>query len=118
MTQVRLKSSFDDSIQKSTITKIGHMKKYVAISSKSPSLYPVFSGLIVDATILGVLLLNQVSNVKKTVTGTGSSSFSGMRQELMKLPSPHHTGMASSYVAKDNDDFISSESDRQMLLIR
>jgi hypothetical protein len=77
-----------------------------------------YSGLIVDATILGVLLLNQVINVKKTVAGTGSSSFSGMRQELMRLPSPYRTDNASSYVAKDNDDFISSEPDRQMLLIR
>lgn len=69
-----------------------------------------YSGLIVDA--------NQVINVKKTVAGTGSSSFSGMRQELMRLPSPYRTDNASSYVAKDNDDFISSEPDRQMLLIR
>ncbi|GJW23119.1 hypothetical protein Tco_0033741 [Tanacetum coccineum] len=59
----------------------------------------------------------EVSNVKTTVTGVGSFTFSRMRQELTRLPSPRQTDKANRYAAKDNDDFISSESDWQTLLI-
>ncbi|GJW52589.1 hypothetical protein Tco_0096674, partial [Tanacetum coccineum] len=50
----------------------------------------------------------EVSNVKTTVTGVGSFTFSRMRQELTRLPSPRQTDKANRYAAKDNDDFISS----------
>ena len=36
----------------------------------------------------------------------------------MRLPNTRQQDNANHYIAKDNDDFISSESDRQMLLIR
>lgn len=68
--------------------------------------------------------MNQVSNVKKAVAagndvnGTSTSNASGIRRELMKMPNSHQTDRSNQYIATDNDDFISSESDRQLLLIK
>lgn len=59
-----------------------------------------------------------MGNIKKAVTGSSTSNFGGMRQELMRMPKSHQQSTNGKYVAKDNDDFISSESDTQMLLIR
>lgn len=60
---------------------------------------------------------------KAAEAGKGSSTIShasanGMRRELMRLPNSHQTDTPNQYAARDNDDFIQSESDRQMLLIR
>ena len=62
----------------------------------------------------------QVSKAKRTVEagkGSNNASLSGMHRELMRLPSSHQT-TSNQYAAQDNDDFIESESDRQMLLIK
>lgn len=44
----------------------------------------------------------------------------GVRQELMRFPNdrPYNAGRSNQYGAKENDEFISSESDRQLLLIK
>ncbi|PPR80602.1 hypothetical protein GOBAR_AA40109 [Gossypium barbadense] len=57
----------------------------------------------------------QVGNVKKAVVAgkENGNSASAMHRELMRLPD-----RSNRYTVEDNDDFISSESDRQMLLIR
>ena len=66
----------------------------------------------------------QVGTVKKTVgAGKGSnatthSSVNGMHRELMRLPDSHQTDTSHQYAAQDNDDFIASESDRQLLLMK
>ncbi|KAL2506195.1 Syntaxin [Abeliophyllum distichum] len=66
----------------------------------------------------------QVGNVKKSVitgkelNGTSTSSVNGMRRELMRLPNSHQSDKFNQYNPQDNDDFISSESDQQLLLIR
>lgn len=53
------------------------------------------------------------------VNGVGSMSASGMRRELMRLPNSHQTNKSNQYTAaQDNDDYIESESDRQLLLIK
>lgn len=66
----------------------------------------------------------QVRNVKKAVVsgkesnGLSTSSVDGMRRELMRLPNPHQTDRSNQYRTQDNDELISSESDRQLLLIK
>lgn len=50
--------------------------------------------------------------------GMGTTSVNGMRRELMRLPHSQQTDRSNHYAAQDNDDFISSESDRQLLLIK
>lgn len=55
----------------------------------------------------------------REANGIGTTSASGMRRELMRLPNSHQTDRSNQYTAaQDNDDFIQSESDRQMLLIK
>ncbi|XP_064942504.1 syntaxin-61-like isoform X1 [Musa acuminata AAA Group] len=68
----------------------------------------------------------QVGNIRKTVeTGKEKqNSFSlgtnGVRKELMGLPNDHasQAGRSNNYINQDNDDFISSESVQQLLLIK
>ena len=62
--------------------------------------------------------------MKKVVEfGKGSNSMShtnanGVHRELMRLPNSHQPDTSSQYAAQDKDDFIASESDRQLLLIK
>jgi syntaxin 6 len=48
---------------------------------------------------------------------SGTASVNGMRRELMRMPDAQQTDKSNQYT-QDNDDFIQSESDRQMLLIK
>ena len=51
--------------------------------------------------------------------GSTHASINEMHRELMRLPDSHQsTSKSNQYSAGDNDDFIESESDRQMLLIK
>ncbi|XP_050368076.1 syntaxin-61 isoform X1 [Argentina anserina] len=63
----------------------------------------------------------QVSSVKRAVKAgkesTGTSA-AGMRRELMRLADSQETERSNQYAAHHNDDFITSESDRQLLLIK
>ncbi|XP_038993425.1 syntaxin-61-like [Hibiscus syriacus] len=64
--------------------------------------------------------LRQVADVKKAV-GVGKEndcSASAIRQELMRLPNSQQPDMLDNYIAKNTDDFIASESDRQAFLIK
>ncbi|PPR83278.1 hypothetical protein GOBAR_AA37432 [Gossypium barbadense] len=60
-----------------------------------------------------------VGDVKKSVVARkeNGNSASAIRRELMKLPISHQLDRSYQDSAEDNDDFIASESDRQMLLI-
>lgn len=79
--------------------------------------------LIVEPSL--ILVLHQIANVKRAVVAgkeqnaAGTTSASGMRRELMRMPNSHQPDRSLQYSgARDNDDFISSESDRQTLLIK
>ncbi|KAM7477076.1 hypothetical protein LguiB_024319 [Lonicera macranthoides] len=62
--------------------------------------------------------MKKVVVVGKQVNGTSTSNASGMHRELMRMRNSH-PDRSNHHVAQDNiDDFISSESDRQLLLIR
>ena len=62
--------------------------------------------------------------MKKTVVtgeeldGTRTSNLNGMRYVLMRLPNSHQTDGSHHCAAQNNDDFISSKSDTQLLLIK
>ncbi|KVI07104.1 Syntaxin 6, N-terminal [Cynara cardunculus var. scolymus] len=101
-----------------TDRKVDELEKAISVAARDPALYGIDQAELERRFKWTRTARTQVGNIKKPVTGTGSSSLSGMRQELMRLPSTHQQDKANHYVAKDNDDFISSESDRQMLLIR
>ncbi|KAJ8531335.1 hypothetical protein K7X08_026769 [Anisodus acutangulus] len=66
----------------------------------------------------------QVGSMKKAVVagkdsnGTRTFNLNGMRRELLRLPDSDQKEQFNAYSARDNNDFISSESDRQLLLMR
>ncbi|XP_060211245.1 syntaxin-61-like [Lycium barbarum] len=66
----------------------------------------------------------QVGSMKKAVVagkesnGTSTSNLNGMRRELLRLPDSDQNERSDAYSARDNDDFMSSELDRQLLLMR
>ncbi|XP_028053126.1 syntaxin-61-like [Camellia sinensis] len=63
-------------------------------------------------------------NMKNTVVAgkeldiKSTSNVNGMCHELMTLPNSHQTDRSNQYATQDNDDFISLESNKQVLLIK
>ncbi|KAL7614385.1 syntaxin-61 isoform X1 [Lactuca sativa] len=106
--------------------QVDELEKAISVAARDPSLYGINQVELEKRRKWTTTARIQVGNIKKAVTVTGSSSNfggSGMRQELMRMPKSHQQQdkdrtRTGSYAAVDNDDFISSESDTQMLLIR
>ncbi|KAL7584338.1 syntaxin-61 isoform X1 [Lactuca sativa] len=103
--------------------QVDELEKAISVAARDPAKYGIDQPELERRFKWTRTARTQVVSVKKSVMGTdlngsSSSTFSGMRQELMSLPSPRQQDRASHYIAKDHDDFISSESDRQMLLVR
>lgn len=67
-----------------------------------------------------------MGTIKRTIEDSGAKgssvtpSLNGVRQELMRLPNDYVSmaGRSGYNKSQDDDDFISSESDRQLLLIK
>ncbi|XP_076938542.1 syntaxin-61-like [Bidens hawaiensis] len=97
--------------------QVDELEKAISVVSRDPALYGINQAELDRRTKWTRTARTQVGNVKKSVTGRGYSTASGMREELMRVPTSRHQNRASRYV-EDNDDFITSESYRQMLLIR
>ncbi|XP_068667478.1 syntaxin-61-like [Aristolochia californica] len=100
--------------------QVDELDKTIAVAARDPAWYGI------DEVELGKRrrwtsnARKEISTVRKAVAiGNDQSnpvgtSLSGMRQELIRLPNNRSTRYATS----DNDDFISSESDTQLLLIK
>ncbi|KAE9598460.1 hypothetical protein Lalb_Chr15g0081241 [Lupinus albus] len=103
---------------------LDELDKAIAVASKDPSWYGIDEVELESRRRWTSSARTQVGNVKKAVeAGKGSStashaSVNAMHQELMRLPNSRQTDTYNQYAAQDNDDFIQSESDRQMLLIK
>ncbi|CAH1439047.1 unnamed protein product [Lactuca virosa] len=100
--------------------QVDELEKAISVAARDPSLYGINQVELEKRRKWTTTARIQVGNIKKAVTVAGSSSnFGGMRQELTRMPKSHQQqDKDRSYAAVDNDDFISSESDTQMLLIR
>lgn len=106
--------------------QVDELNKAIGVAARDPSWYGLNDTELEKRKRWTSTAQNQVDTVRKSVEAgkeKGSSvgsSFSGMRNELMRLPDDHasQAGRSNHYVAQDNDDFISSESDRQLLLIK
>lgn len=67
-----------------------------------------------------------MGTIRRTLEESGvkgssvTPSLNGVRQELMRLPNDYASkaGRSGYNTSQDDDDFISSESDRQLLLIK
>ncbi|XP_038712254.1 syntaxin-61 [Tripterygium wilfordii] len=104
----------------SVVWQVDELDKTIAVAARDPSWYGIDEVELEKRKRWTSTARTQVSNMKKVVVagedsnGTGSASVSGMRRELMRLPNSHQ----NNQYARDEDDFIQSESDRQLLLIK
>ncbi|KAK7276847.1 hypothetical protein RIF29_17993 [Crotalaria pallida] len=104
--------------------QVDELDKAIAVASRDPSLYGIDEVEIENRRRWTSSAHAQVRTVKKAAeAGKGSNttnhaSVNGMHKELMRLPNSHQTDTSNKYAVQDNDDFIESESDRQMLLIK
>ncbi|XP_006574424.1 syntaxin-61-like isoform X1 [Glycine max] len=100
--------------------KVDELDKAISVAARDPSWYGIDEVEVENRRKWTSDARTQVNKAKRTVEagkGSNNASLSGMHRELMRLPSSHQT-TSNQYAAQDNDDFIESESDRQMLLIK
>ncbi|CAJ1971404.1 unnamed protein product [Sphenostylis stenocarpa] len=103
--------------------QVDELDKAISVASRDPSWYSIDEVELENRRRWTSDARTQVSTAKKAVeAGKGSNiannaSLNGMHRELMRLPNSHQTTSAQN-ATQHNDDFIESESDRQMLLIK
>ncbi|KAG4146487.1 hypothetical protein ERO13_D05G160800v2 [Gossypium hirsutum] len=100
--------------------KVDELNKTIDVAARDPSWYGIDDRELESRGRWTTTARTQVGDVKKSVVARkeNGNSTSAMRRELMKLPISHQSDRSYQYSAEDNDDFIASESDRQMLLIK
>lgn len=103
--------------------QVDELDKTVAVAAKDPALYGITEVELDKRRRWTSSARVQVGAVKKAVivgkeNNLSTASANGMRRELLRLPDSNHPNRSDQYVSRDNDDFIASESDRQMLLIK
>ncbi|XP_047315911.1 syntaxin-61-like [Impatiens glandulifera] len=104
--------------------QVDELDKAISVAARDPSCYGINEVELEKRRRWTSAARTQVGNVRKTIGKdmdgtTSSSSLSGLRRELMRLPNSHQNERTHQYnTTNNNDDFISSESDQQMLLIK
>ncbi|MED6209126.1 Syntaxin-61, variant 2 [Stylosanthes scabra] len=104
--------------------KVDELDKAIAVAARDPSWYGIDEVEIENRRRWTSGARTQVRSMKNTVEAgkalnlTNHASVNGMRRELMRLPNSHQVDTSNQYPANNNDDFIESESDRQMLLMK
>ncbi|GFY82841.1 syntaxin of plants 61 [Actinidia rufa] len=101
--------------------QVDELDKAISVAARDPAWYGINEAELDKRRRWTSTARTQVGNVKKTVVAgkkLDTADVNGMRRELMRLPNSHQTEKSNHYASEDNDDFISSESDRQLLLIK
>ncbi|TYJ03855.1 hypothetical protein E1A91_A12G055600v1 [Gossypium mustelinum] len=98
---------------------VDELNKTIDVAARDPSWYGIDNRELESRRRWTITTRTQVGDVKKSVVARkeNGNSASAMCRELMKLPISHKSDRSYQDSAEDNDDFIVSESDRQMLLI-
>ncbi|KAJ4840399.1 Syntaxin-61 [Turnera subulata] len=102
--------------------QVDELDKAISVAARDPSWYGINDAELESRRRWTSTARTKVGNLKKTVVAgkdvnsNGITGVSGMRRELMRMPDTHQTVRSNQY--NDSDDFIQSESDRQMLLIK
>ncbi|WCJ27116.1 Syntaxin-61 [Euphorbia peplus] len=103
--------------------QVDELDKTISVAARDPSWYGIDEAELDKRRRWTSTARTQVGNVKKTVVAgkggnnSGAATMNGMRRELMRLQNVHEAEKSNPY-SQGNDDFIQSESDRQLLLIR
>ncbi|KAK1266013.1 Syntaxin-61 [Acorus gramineus] len=100
--------------------QVDELDKAIAVAARDPFRYAIDEVELEKRKRWTGTAHNQVSTVRRAVeSGTRLGGNNGIRQELMRLPNDHaYQAGRSNQHTQDNEDFISSENDRQLLLIR
>ncbi|CAL0307400.1 unnamed protein product [Lupinus luteus] len=104
--------------------QVDELDKAIAVASRDPSWYGIDEVEIENRKRWTSSARAQVRTVKKAAEAekgpnkTNHASVNGMHRELMRHPNSHQSDISNNYVTQNSDDFIESESDRQMLLIK
>ncbi|KAI4307992.1 hypothetical protein L6164_031113 [Bauhinia variegata] len=102
--------------------QVDELDKAISVAARDPSWYGIDEVELGSRRRWTSNARTQVGTVKKAVeAGKGSNigaSVNGMHRELMRMPNSHQVDIPNQHAAQDNDDFIASESDRQLLLIK
>ncbi|KAL3506878.1 hypothetical protein ACH5RR_032260 [Cinchona calisaya] len=104
--------------------QVDELDKTISVAARDPSWYGINESELEKRRRWTSNARSQVGNVKKALVAgkesNGLSTFNvnGMRRELMRMPNSQQTDRSNQYSAQANDDLISSESDRQLLLIK
>ncbi|XP_078438189.1 syntaxin of plants 61 [Wolffia australiana] len=106
--------------------QVVELDKAIVVAAKDPDYYRIDEVELDKRSRWTSNARNQVSAVKKALDAARDrnksliSSADGKHLEMMRLPNDgtHSNSRSNHYDAEDNDDFISSESDRQSLLIK
>ncbi|OWM69096.1 syntaxin-61 [Punica granatum] len=102
--------------------QVDELDKTITVAARDPTLYGINEVELEKRRRWTSTARTQVGAVKKAIVVgkelsiSSATSASGMRRELLRLPDSHQPDRSNHY--HDNDDFIASESDRQMLLIK
>ncbi|XP_019107863.1 syntaxin-61 isoform X2 [Beta vulgaris subsp. vulgaris] len=99
--------------------KVEELDKAVSVAAKDPAYYGIDEVELEKRRRWTRTARDQVGTMKKKVSAGKELSYHDSHLELMRLPMehPHQTERSNQY-GHHNDDFISSESDRQLLLIK
>ncbi|XP_039015583.1 syntaxin-61-like [Hibiscus syriacus] len=99
---------------------VDELDKAISVAARDPSWYGIDEVELESRRKWTANARIQVADVKKAVGAEkeNDSSASAIRRELMRLPNSQQPDMPDHYSAKNTDDFIASESDRQTLLIK
>ncbi|PIA25610.1 hypothetical protein AQUCO_11000025v1 [Aquilegia coerulea] len=101
--------------------QIDELDKAIAVAARDPAWYGIDEAELEKRRRWTITARTQVDAMRKAVqAGKEQSIAFSTRQELMRLPNddPYQASRSNQYEAQDNDAFISSESDRQLLLIK
>lgn len=102
--------------------QMDELDKAIGVAARDPAWYGIDEVELEKRRRWTSNARTQVSNMKKAVVAGGKesrgTSVSGIRRELMRMPNANQVDRSAHYGVQDNDDFISSESDRQLLLIK
>ncbi|KAK1405432.1 t-SNARE coiled-coil homology domain-containing protein [Heracleum sosnowskyi] len=99
--------------------QVVELEKTISVAARDPSWYGLTEVELEKRRRWTSTARTQVSNVKNAVVaGRDNLNAGATRRELMRLPDSNQSDRSNQYIARNNDDFISSESDRQLLLIK
>uniref|UniRef100_A0A0D3BIP9 t-SNARE coiled-coil homology domain-containing protein n=1 Tax=Brassica oleracea var. oleracea TaxID=109376 RepID=A0A0D3BIP9_BRAOL len=105
-----------------TDRKVDELEKAVAVAAKDPALYGIDEAELERRRRWTSNARTQVRNVKTGVLAgkgsAGAGNASEVRRELMRMPNSSGASRYDQYGGRDDDGFVHSESDRQMLLIK